>query len=268
VNAGESRDATVALSAVSADDPCLVDELRGRNAELAEAVAARDNFLAIAAHELRNPMTPIVGQIQRLHRMVEARTCTLEEIEQALSRIQWLMDHYVKRATTLLDVSRITTGKLRLEPHPFDLSELVRQVALAHEPAAHYARSKLVLRMADGLGMYGDRLAVEQILDNLVLNAIKYGAGRPIEVVVETSADMVRFLVRDKGIGISAEAQARIFERFERAVATGSQAGFGVGLWVVRQLVDAMRGRIAVDSIPNKGTTFVVTLPRQAVQDS
>jgi two-component system OmpR family sensor kinase len=81
-------------------DEALVDALRRRNAELSEAITARDNFLAIAAHELRNPMTPIVGQVQRLHRLVKARACTLEDVELGLRRIEWLIELYIKRATT------------------------------------------------------------------------------------------------------------------------------------------------------------------------
>jgi two-component system OmpR family sensor kinase len=144
---------------------------------------------------------------------------------------------------------------------------LVREIALAHEPAAQHAKSSLEVRVGEAVEVVSDRLALEQILDNLILNAIKYGAGKPIHVALEARADVFQITVRDDGIGISADAQARIFERFERAVATGNQAGFGVGLWVVRQLVDAMGGFITVDSIPDQGTTFVVTLPRQLAQE-
>jgi two-component system OmpR family sensor kinase len=248
-------------------DEALVDALRRRNAELSEAITARDNFLAIAAHELRNPMTPIVGQVQRLHRLVKGHACTLEDVEFGLRRIEWLIELYIKRATTLLDVSRITTGKLRLEPRPFDAAVLVREIVSAHEPAAQYAKSSLNMRAPETADVVSDRLALEQILDNLILNAIKYGAGKAIDVALDAGADVFQITIRDEGIGISADAQARIFERFERAVATGNQAGFGVGLWVVRQLVDAMGGFITVDSIPDKGTTFVVTLPRELAQE-
>jgi two-component system OmpR family sensor kinase len=262
-NAGDASSAAAAL----ADALAACDDLRARNAELAQALAARDSFLAVATHELRNPMTPLIGQLQRLHRRVAARRCTLDEVEQDLTRIVWLTEHYVRRATTLLDVSRITSGKLRLELTAFDLSDLVRQVTAAHQHGAQYARSQVSVRVPPETGVVADRLAVEQILDNLLLNAIKYGAGQPVDVAVEPQADSVRLVVRDRGIGISAQEQARIFERFERAVAAASQSGFGVGLWVVKQLTDAMGGRVTVDSVPGEGTTFAVTLPRQVVQE-
>jgi len=245
-----------------------VDELQRRIAQLTEAVLARDNFLAVAAHELRNPMTPILGHVQRLHRLVRSRACSLGEVEQGLARIELLIELYLKRATTLLDVSRITTGKLKLETEPVDVSELVRHVAASHEAAAQYARVPLHLRIQGGIVASCNRLALEQILDNLLLNAVKYGAGKPVEVVLDGDDQMFRLTVRDHGIGISSEAQARIFERFERAVATGTQGGFGVGLWVVGQLVDAMGGHVAVDSVADNGSTFVVTLPRACVQQA
>jgi signal transduction histidine kinase len=231
-----------------------------RIAELAAAVKARDAFLAIAAHELRNPMTPIVGHVQRLRRMVETRTCTLEQVEHGLRRIEWLVDLYMKRATTLLDVSRITTGKLRVEIAPLDVAELVRNIAASLEPAVHHAGASLSLHLPDALVAMSDRLALEQIIDNLLLNAIKYGARKPIDVSLSTDGHVLRIEVRDRGIGMTAEDQARIFAPFERAIAYGTQAGFGVGLWVVRQLVDALAGEITVRSLPQLGTTFVVTL--------
>ena len=239
-----------------------MDDLQRRNEELAAAVAARDAFLAIAAHELRNPMTPIMGQVQRLRRLVESRNCSLADVEANLRRIEWLVDLYVKRATTLLDVSRITSGKLRLEIDKVNISELVRNLAGAFEPAIQYARSSLRLEAGDNLVAETDRLALEQILDNLLLNAIKFGAGKPIAVTAAFEGNNLCIAVRDEGIGMSEKDQARIFEPFERALAYGAQAGFGIGLWVVRQLVDTLGGEIKVNSAIEKGTTFKVIVPR------
>jgi signal transduction histidine kinase len=244
-----------------------IAELQRRNEELTASVVARDAFLAIAAHELRNPMTPIMGQVQRLRRLVELRNCSLDDVEASLRRIEWLVDLYVKRATTLLDVSRITSGKLRLEIDKVDISELVRNLALALEPAIQYARSSLRLNVSDNLAAETDRLALEQILDNLLLNAIKYGNGKPIEVAAFSDRETFRLQVRDNGIGMSQADQQRIFEPFERAIAYDTTAGFGVGLWVVRQLVDAMAGSIRIESTPDVGTTFTVTLPRNVMQE-
>jgi two-component system OmpR family sensor kinase len=243
----------------------LVRELRRRNAELTAAITARDQFLSVAAHELRNPMTPIYGHVQRM--LMVARSADedkLERIIASLERLEHLIERYSKRASTLLDVSRITAGKLKLDPVPIDLSSLVREVAQSLAPAAHHAGSPLTVNVMDGVCGTWDRLAIEQITDNLLSNAIKYGAGQPIEITLASDGTAASLQVQDHGIGISKADQERIFERFERAVTRRAHGGFGIGLWVVRQLVHAMGGDIAVTSDPGSGSTFTITLPISA----
>lgn len=242
-----------------------ITELTEENARLAEAVAARDAFLAVAAHELRNPMTPIIGRIAMLRRAVRNGSLGPDRIGQRLDQIEWLSILFMKRATTLLDVSRMTSGKLRLDLIEVDVREVARTVVETFRPLADHARSGLELDLpAAGLTVLGDRLSLEQVLDNLVSNAIKYGGGRPI--LVSATADpanaLVRIGVRDGGPGIPADSQARIFERFERAVRPGEKAGgFGIGLWIVRQLCEAMAGTVEVVSAPGEGSTFRISLP-------
>jgi signal transduction histidine kinase len=226
-----------------------------------EALAARDAFLAVAAHELRNPMTPILAHAQRLRR-VASQTEGGRDLAGGLERLEKLIEHYVRRATVLLDVSRITTGKFRLDLEVFDVADLARQTVEALTPAAHYLGSAIAIEAPDRLACRLDRLAVEQVLDNLISNAVKYGNGSAIRVHVGRDGEQVEIRVADRGIGISEGDQRRIFGRFERAVAQGSKAGgLGVGLWVVGQLVEAMGGSIEVDSKPDAGTTFTVRLP-------
>jgi signal transduction histidine kinase len=238
-------------------------DLRRQNAELIEAIAARDAFIALAAHELRNPMTPMLGQVDLLLKWVRAGRYSPEQIEHGLQRIHHIMSQYIRRSTVLLDVSRITTGKLRLELTPCDFAEIVHGVAQNLAEAAQYAGSPIGLDVPASLPGTWDRLALEQITDNLVSNAIKYGAQQPIEVCAEALDGHVRLRVRDHGPGIAAEHRTRIFGRFERAVgANEHQSGFGVGLWVVSQLVDAMEGTITVHDAEGGGSVFNVTLPR------
>ena len=247
----------------AASSEATLDELRRRNAELAEAVAARDAFIAVAAHELRNPMTPMIGQIDLLLMGIKSGKHSPERVEQQLERLRQVMSHYVKRAVTLLDVSRITTGKVRLAPTTFDLCALVREVAGTFADAARHAGVVIGTDAPASLAGTWDRLAMEQIIDNLLSNAIKYGAGKPVEICAEDHGDTVCVRVRDHGPGISMDDRARIFGRFERAFGRGeSRSGFGVGLWVVGQLVDAMGGAIVVDDAQGGGTVFNVTLPR------
>ena len=242
-----------------------VAELTRENAGLSETVAARDAFLAIAGHELRNPMTPILGRVDLLKRLVSRPDFEPERVRQGLEQVEWLIRQYMKRATTLLDVSRITSGKLALSRAPVELCGVARQVVENFRPIAEHAGCTLASDLPDGsLIACGDPLAVEEIVDNLVSNAIKYGRGKPVLVsaVAGPDGEYVSLAVRDQGPGISAAHQGRIFERFERAVADGERnSGFGVGLWIVRQLAEAMGGKIEVVSEAGVGSTFCVTLP-------
>ena len=238
-------------------------ELTDEVARLAEAVAARDAFIAVAAHELRNPMTPIVARVDMLRRAIGK--ASIEKIDQSLEQIQWLIARFLKRATTILDVSRMTSKKFTVSQVEVDVCEAAASVVENFRPLVDHSRSTLALELPNRpVAILGDRLALEQILDNLVSNAIKYGAGKPIVVSVldDTERGHARIAVRDEGPGISAENQARIFERFERAVKPGDRAGgFGVGLWIVQQLCEAMGGAIEVTSSPGEGSAFSITLP-------
>lgn len=246
-----------------------LESLRRDNEALRVAVAARDNFIAVAAHELRNPMTPMIGQVERLLASMRAGKLSAGQVETRLNSIRETMNHYVRRATTLLDVSRITAGKLNLEVEPVDIAALARDVAAAYAGAAHHAGCTLAVSAPSPLAVIGDRLAIEQIIDNLLSNAIKYGPEAPVEIAVEREGDLVRLQVRDHGAGIPPEDRERIFQAFEQAVQfSDRRSGFGVGLWVVCQLVRAMGGAISVEDAPGGGSLFVVRLPCQPKEDA
>jgi two-component system, OmpR family, sensor kinase len=240
-------------------------------ARLTEAVEARDTFLVVAAHELRNPMTPIIGRIQILARVARRPDFQIERLVQRLDELEWLITRYLKRANVLLDVSRITSGKLALERLPVDVCEVAREVVENFLPLRQHAGSDLTLDVpGESVVVSGDRLGIEEILDNLVSNAIKYGADKPILLRVRVDEEQHFAVIRisDSGPGISADDQARIFERFERAVQPGEHLrGFGVGLWIVRQLCQGMEGSVRVDSTPGEGSTFSVALPLQSSKD-
>jgi two-component system OmpR family sensor kinase len=173
------------------------------------------------------------------------------------------MGHYIKRATMLLDVSRIAAGKpVVLEPAAEDFAILLHEVIEGLRPAARHAGSRLELHI--GANVYGewDRLAIAEIVENVLSNAIKFGAGQPIVISLTGDAEVVSFRVQDHGVGISKPDQTRIFERFERARAARPYCGFGIGLWLVRKLVDAMGGHIGIVSAAGSGSTFTITLPR------
>ncbi len=254
---------------VAASKDGEVERLRCYNAELAAAVEARDTFIAIAAHELRNPMQPIIGHIELLLNGIRTGRCPPDQVERRLEHIQHAMCHYIKRAGILLDVSRITSGKLQLELETLDIMALLNNVATDAADAARSAGCPISVTGPDSLQVTWDRLAVEQIVDNLVTNAIKYGGSSPIALSAELRGENVHIQVRDHGGGIPADEQARVFERFERAVGRGERrSGFGVGLWLVRQLAEAMGGMVAVGDAPGGGALFIVNLPQHAKEAS
>lgn len=243
-----------------------VAELTVENARLVEEVSARNGFLAVAAHELKNALTPVVARVELLrHRLV---SWPPEKIEANLILIEQATAIFSRRATTLLDVSRMTSGKLQLDQAAVSMAPVVRTICDCYRPLADRARCELTLDLPDAnLAILGDQLALEQITDNLVSNAIKYAGGTPIVVSAAQAGDRVRFSVSDRGPGITKEAQARIFEQFERAVRPGEAAGFGVGLWVVKQLSEAMNGTVEVTSTRGVGSTFCIDLPLAPTKD-
>lgn len=249
-----------------------IAELTQENVCLREAVAARDVFLAIAAHELRNPMTPMMGRVSMLKHALGRQELSSEQTIRALERIEALMDAFLKRATTLLDVSRINSDHLFVDCVALDLCTELSAVIATMQPMADYAGSSLVVDMPfTKLVVKAERMALEQIFENLISNAIKYGKGKPVTIRVGLRSPTKEAIVSvsDQGEGISAESQARIFERFERAVRPGREiSGFGVGLWVTKQLCDAMGGSVEVHSVPGKGSTFDIMLPVHSDQET
>jgi signal transduction histidine kinase len=236
------------------DQERLIEELRA-------AIAARDEFIAIAAHELRNPMTPIVGQVQLLLSRAR-RELASPAMLQGLEMLELAVDHYVRRATTLLEITRLNDEQVRLEPTTFDLSELIRACVRKYEQLAARAGSTLHCDLPGPVDGTWDHLATEQVMDNLISNAIRYGDSQPVRVELESDPAWVEVRVIDQGIGVSAADRERIFQRFERGFAAPRSGGFGIGLWLSSKLVRAQGGSMTLQSEPGKGSTFSLRLPR------
>jgi PAS domain S-box-containing protein len=223
-----------------------------------EAIAVRDEFLAIAGHELNTPLTSLKMHLDSLCRGTFGPERTAAKLEAASRQTTRL----AKLVNEMLDLSRITGGRLPLEPERFDLAVLVDEAVAHVGEDAEGAGSTIRLRAERPCFGSWDRMRLEQVVANLLTNAIKYGAGKPIDVeLARGPGARVRIVVRDHGIGIPREDQRRIFERFERAASARHYGGLGLGLWITRQIVEASGGSIAVDSEPGRGSTFVVDLP-------
>jgi len=243
-----------------------ITDLKNAQTQLEEAVRARQDFLSIAGHELKTPLTSVMLNAHSVERAMQNAVSTDDDrlvaswqsLDRQLKRLDGLVDQ-------LLDVSRITAGKMVLAPERVDLGELAREVVdrfswPSMEPGA------LDVKQTQAIVGFWDRWRLDQVLTNLISNAVKYGEGNPISVEIGASgpgddAD-IWFAVRDRGIGMSSDDLERVFSRFERAVSKRNYGGLGLGLWIVRQVVDAMGGSISAESQLERGSTFTVRLPR------
>jgi PAS domain S-box-containing protein len=259
------------------DDQRLLQDLADRaafaieNARLFEAERTsrqlRDEFLSIAGHELRTPLSAMYLQIESLQQLqkkgtfVERPALLGERLDKALRYVRRLEQLIAQ----LLDVSQLVAGQLAIARESFDLPELAQEIVDRFVENAQRSGSTMQLISTSPVHGSWDRSRLDQVLTNLVDNAIKYGQGKPVTIQIEGGDGRARIAVRDQGLGIAADAQERIFGRFERAVSSRHYGGLGLGLWISRQLVEAHGGTIKVDSAPGTGTTFVVDLPVAAV---
>ncbi len=258
-----------------AADVALAEELAGRanvafdNARLyreaQEAIAAREDFLLLASHELKTPLTPLLLQVQAL--LHASSTATPASAPPTLRKGLDATLRHVQRlgrlVDQLLDVSSLGADRLELTRERLDLAAFAGEVAQGFTPQAADAGCPLVVETRGPVWGHWDRTRIGQVLGNLLNNAFKFGAGKPVELLVEQQGKNARVQVRDGGQGISSADRARIFARFERAVSVRRYGGFGLGLWVARQVVEAHGGTIEVASEPNEGATFIVELPAE-----
>ena len=238
------------------------DDLPARLQLAERAIAARDDFLAIAAHELRSPLNALALRLAALE-MMAAREGS-EALRVEIERTRRTVDRYVRRAVVLLDVSRLNSPEMHLSPSCVDVAELVHGVVDAYRDEAAFHGAALHGEVEGGPRGFWDAHMVEQILGNLVNNAIKYGNGSPVRVKAwaDPESGMAHFEVTDGGPGIDAAARSRIFEKFERVVSsTRDRAGFGLGLWIVGRMVAAHEGVIDVAPLAQGGSRFLVSLP-------
>jgi PAS domain S-box-containing protein len=231
------------------------------------AVQTRDNFLAIASHELRTPLSALTVSMSSLLRAADSgRLLQLgsEGIKDRITKTERQTRQLARLVDRLLDVSRLSSRDLRLEREPADLAEIARDVVARYEHAAAEAGSAIVLEIQGSVAGFWDRSRMDQVIANLVGNAIKYGGGTPVTLGMSSAGTgRVRFSVSDRGPGIPLEHQERIFGQFERADRSDAVPGMGLGLWLARRIVTAHGGTITVDSSPGKGAVFTVILPVQ-----
>lgn len=261
---GAVRHAVVTIHDITRERSALQERERLLE-ELRQAVAARDEFLSVASHELNTPLTPLQLQLDTLLRGARRKELSLDPVR-TLERLELAarqVDRLTTRVASLLDVSRITSNTLRLDLEDVDLAEVTREVVARFADDLAVAHCELTVDIPLAATGRWDRLRLDQVATNLLSNALKYGAGAPVSVTV-TPGPLARLVVRDHGMGIAPEDQARIFERFERAVPARHYGGLGLGLWITRRITEALGGTVSVESRPGEGSTFTVQLPAEA----
>ena len=228
-----------------------------------EEVRERDEFLSIASHELRTPVTALQLQLQLIQRAASRSGGDLPEgVGEKLATLERQSRRIGVLVNALLDVSRLRLGRLELHREAVELTALVRETASQLAPEGARAGSALEVVTQGPVEGQWDRLRLEQVLTNLLSNAFKFGQGKPITLTVGGDGERAVLGVQDEGLGIALADQQRVFGRFERAVPTHRFGGLGLGLYIAREIVEAHGGEISLASIPGAGTTFTITLPR------
>ena len=239
-----------------------IDDHKRTEEALQRAVVHRDDFLSVASHELRTPLTSLKLELANLGRVAERNEGAVppSRLAEKLEKIGGQADRLHRLINELLDVSRISAGRLDLEIEDVDLARLALEVGTRFQDEALRVGSELtIVATASVIGQW-DRSRLEQVLTNILTNALKYGAGKPVHLSVEAGS-RARIMVRDQGMGIAPADQRRIFERFERASSTRNFGGIGLGLWIVREIARALGGEVRVESALGQGSTFIVELP-------
>ena len=242
-------------------------ELQVINRELEKSLQYREEFLSIASHELKTPMTPLKLNFQIFKKVIEKVSLPPETHEIVLKCIA-VCDRALTRLDRLTEElllgTRIHAGKLVMNLEKVNFSKLIQEVIEQYHYELDKSGSAIELHLDHSIEGVWDRMKIEEVLVNLITNAIKFSSGRLIEIWLDQESGNAKLVVRDHGIGIEIEDQKRIFQRFERAVSTKHYGGLGLGLYITRQIVEAHGGRIELKSELGKGATFTVFLPQKS----
>lgn len=249
----------------------LEQRVQERTGDLKEALVIRDNFLSIASHELKTPITTLKLNLQMIDKQLQSYDDkTLPPIQSFIKSVK-SSDRQVDRLTRLiedlLDVSKIQAGKLTISKEEIDFSAVVKEVLERFKSQLEEANCTVSTDFPEPVVIFLDRMRIEQVVINLLSNALKYAPGKPIHVSLSKESDWAVLVFRDAGPGIAKERQSKIFERFERATSSRNISGLGLGLYIVKEIIQAHQGTVSLESEAGQGTKFIVRLPLSPSHD-
>ncbi len=231
---------------------------------LSESVRARDEFMSIASHELRTPVFSLNLQIEILARQIAKGIPAAfdpENVGNFVDTCGRQVSSLINLIDDMLDVSRIATGQLSMQPEVCDFSKIVGKAVGSLRQLYQASGVQISYTANENTTVNGDCERLNQVVLNLLTNALKYGSSKPVSVALRRDAGNAILEVSDNGMGISAENTQRIFERFERGISSNNISGLGLGLFISRRIVEAHGGTISVQSTEGRGSTFVVHIP-------
>jgi signal transduction histidine kinase len=245
----------------------LQHEEKARDIEnkfLKEQVLARDEFLAMASHELKTPITPLNLQLESFLKMVRAGTINQVDnarLERMLETAHTQVERLSNTIDKLLDVSRFTSGKVEMNFEPVNVSELVKKTVASFDIQLKKLGCSYTIDAGDNIVAECDHFRIQQVLINILTNAMKYGPGQPIHILLASEKNKVILKIKDHGVGISREDHVRIFRRFERGVSSKNYGGLGLGLYISSEIVKHHQGSIFIESSLGNGASFIAQIP-------
>ncbi len=263
----ETRRQVAALEKNRKEQEVLLAQLQTAQQELQKAVRLRDEFMSVVGHELLTPLNTLFLETQlRKLELERGNTAMFDKagLEQIFARDQHQVQSMVELIDDILDASRIRNHQLSIRPRPTDLCIVVKRAVGQLSSQAAAAASSIAVRAEEPIQGHWDEFRIEQVIVNLLSNALRYSEKKPVEISLSSLPGSARIEVRDQGKGIPAQDRERIFEQFERGPHSAGQAGFGLGLYISRQLVEAHGGTLDLLSHEGKGSNFRVTLPLAA----
>jgi signal transduction histidine kinase len=256
------------LAAIVLANMRMQKRLQAANLKLEQALNLRDEFIYIASHELKTPLAALTLQAGLLEKIFQKETppsfnpaASKKTLFRCLDLLKYDLARFSGMIDNLLDTTKLSEGKLKLTTGWVDINKIISEVVDRHRNDFTENRIEIKLTLEPSLLGHFDKDRIDQVIENILTNAIKYGGGNPILICTQKKDSEIQILIQDHGVGISPGDQIKIFNRFERIDQNARIGGLGLGLYIVDQIIDLHKGRITVSSKLGQGSTFLISLP-------